>query len=47
MTLETGLLVQLSAGKGLKSEEELALVLLLPMVVLTVKGRLWKNENAK
>ena len=47
MTLETGLLAQRSVGKEFKSEQELALVLLLPVVVLTVKGRLEKNEDAR
>ena len=47
VTLENGLLVQRSVGKEFKSEQELAIVLLLPMVVLTVRGRLRKNEDAK
>ena len=42
-----GLHVQLSVGKEFKSEQELALVLLQPMAVLNVRGRIWKDEDVK
>ena len=47
MTLETGLPALLPVETELKPEQELALTLLLPMVVLTVLGRLLKLELVK
>ena len=46
LILETGRNAQLNAETELKPEQELALTLLLPMVVLIVLGRLLKRDLA-
>ena len=46
LILETGRNAQLSVETELKPEQELAQTLLLPMVVLTVLGRLLKLKFA-
>ena len=46
LILETGRNAQLNVETELKPEQELALTLLLPMVVLIVLGRLLKLKHA-
>ena len=46
LNTETGLIAQKNVDMELKPEQELALTLLLPMVVLIVLGRLLKLKHA-